>query len=104
MIRQLGRDLVDLLRDERGQSTVEWLGGTAVLIALVFLVFAVRPSLGERLRCQVGAQIDRILTIEQEGSCKMSDDPRAQARNAIDRSQQTQQDRIDRAALRPSTR
>jgi hypothetical protein len=108
MIGELARGLVARLRDERGQSIVEWLGGTAVLLVLVFAVFAIRPSLGERLRCQVGAQIDRILTIDQEGSCKM-DVPkqRAQPRGADPRDQtraRSQQDRLDRQALNASNR
>jgi hypothetical protein len=76
------------VREEHGQSYVEWLGGTAVMVLIVLAVFAAKPSLGDQLRCQAGAQIDRILSIDQEGACnraKPRADPRAARRAAQDR-------------------
>jgi hypothetical protein len=84
------------LRDESGQSFVEWLGGLAIMVIVVIAIFAANPSLGGTLRCQAGAQIDRILSIDQEGSCgrpkpkrddtsKQQHDAQNQAdRNAVD--------------------
>jgi hypothetical protein len=92
------------MRDERGQTIVEWLGGLTLALLLVLLVFAVKPSYGEQLRCAVGAQIDRILTIEQKGSCDLGDsklDP-AKARQILHDNPGTPQDRLDRNALRPA--
>ena len=39
------------------------------MIIIVLAVFAAKPGLGSELRCQAGAQIDRILSIDQSGSC-----------------------------------
>lgn len=91
------------LGDERGQSIVEWLGGTVVLLVVVIAMFSVKPSLGDQLSCQVGAQIDRILSIEQKGSCEIEKPKpdrallRARAREAYNLSQ----NRADRHAIRP---
>jgi hypothetical protein len=92
------------LREERGQSIVEWLGGMAVLLVVVIATFSVKPSLGEQLSCQVGAQIDRIISIDQKGSCHIAKPKpdrallRARAREAYNLSQ----NRIDRNAIRPA--
>ena len=82
------------LGDESGQSFVEWLGGLAIMVIVVIAVFAAKPSLGGTLRCQAGAQIDRILSIDQEGSCgrpKPKPDDTESRRDA--------QDRADRNAV-----
>jgi hypothetical protein len=89
------------LRDERGQSVVEWLGATAVTVVLVLILAAVKPSFGEQLRCAVGAQVQRIMTIDQKGDCKIAESkvtvhPTRQAPRVV------AQDRQDRQALRPS--
>ena len=92
------------LGDERGQSIVEWLGGMVVLLVVVIATFSVKPSLGQQLSCQVGAQIDRIISIDQEGSCHIATPRpdrallRARAREAYNLSQ----NRIDRNAIRPA--
>jgi hypothetical protein len=93
--------LLARLRDERGQSIVEWLGGTAVMVVVVVGLGAVKPSFGEQLRCAVGAQIDRILTIDQKGDCNMPDSKVVSTRSAP---RVSTQDRLDRQALRPSER
>jgi hypothetical protein len=93
-----------IVRDERGQTIVEWLGGLVLLTLLVLLVAAARPSHGERLRCAVGAQIERILSIDASGDCKRAEpkiDPGA-ARQILHTNPGTPQDRLDRQALRPS--
>jgi hypothetical protein len=104
-MRRRARALGAVLRDERGQSIVEWLGVMGVLLVLTALVFAVKPSYGEQLRCAVGAQIDRILTIDQEGECHIDRPQRDNARTrAILRAPAgSAQDRLDRQALSPST-
>jgi hypothetical protein len=92
-----------LLRDERGQSFVEWLGGSVVMLALVLLIFALRPSLAGQLRCAVGGQVDRILSIDSSGGCKPSNAPLRLPRNAPQvriPGAAAAQDRADRRALR----
>lgn len=94
-----------VVRDERGQTIVEWLGGLVLLTVLVLLVAAVKPSEGEKLRCVTGAQIDRMLSIDQKGNCNMGDskpDP-AQVRAILRTHPGTPENRADRNALRPST-
>jgi hypothetical protein len=92
------------LTDERGQSIVEWLGGMVVLLVVVIATFSVKPSLGQQLSCQVGAQIDRIISIDQEGSCHSAKPRpdrallRARAREPYNLSQ----NRIERNAIRPA--
>jgi hypothetical protein len=91
------------LGEERGQSIVEWLGGMVVLLVVVIATFSVKPSLGQQLSCQVGAQIDRIISIDQKGSCHIAKPKpdrallRARDRAAYNLSQ----NRIDRNAIRP---
>jgi hypothetical protein len=89
------------LRDERGQSIVEWLGATAVCVVLVVILAAVKPSFGEQLRCAVGAQIDRIMTIDQKGDCSMPQSKVVTTRSAP---RVTAQNRLDRQAVRPPQR
>jgi hypothetical protein len=92
------------LTDERGQSIVEWLGGMVVLLVVVIATFSVKPSLGQQLSCQVGARIDRIISIDQEGSCHSAKPRpdrallRARAREPYNLSQ----NRIERNAIRPA--
>lgn len=95
------------VRDQRGQTVVEWLGLMVVLTVLVLLVFAVKPTYGEQLRCAVGAQVDRILSIDQSGDCNIgkSKPDIARQRAILHRgSVRTAQDRLDRAALRATPR
>ena len=93
--------LARLMRDERGQSFVEWLGGSVVMLALVLLVFALKPSLAGQLRCAVGGQVDRILTIDASGGCKPSSAPLRLPPNAPrPRTPGAAQNRQDRQALR----
>jgi hypothetical protein len=100
------RTIGALLRDERGQSFVEWLGGSVVMLALVLLIFALRPSLAGQLRCAVGGQVDRILSIDATGGCKPSNAPLRLPRNPPHvrlpgaQAAQAAQDRADRRALR----
>ena len=82
------------LAGESGQSFVEWLGGLAIMVIVVIAIFAAKPSLGGTLRCQAGAQIDRILSIDQEGSC---DRPKPVPDAA--RSRRDAQNRADRTAV-----
>jgi hypothetical protein len=92
------------LRDERGQSIVEWLGATAVCVVLVVILAAVKPSFGDQLRCAVGAQVERIMTIDQKGDCKMGDSKVVSTRATRSAPRVAEQDRQDRQALRPSQR
>jgi hypothetical protein len=101
MTRTRLRRLWSRLREERGQSIVEWLGGTAVMVVIVVGLATVKPSFGEQLRCAVGAQIDRIMTIDQKGDCNI-DKPKLPRTHAAPRV--SEQDRLDREALRPTTR
>jgi hypothetical protein len=101
MTRTRLRRLWSRLSDQRGQSIVEWLGGTAVMVVVVVGLAAVRPSFGEQLRCAVGAQIDRIMSIDQKGACNMPDSKVVSTRSAP---RVSAQDRLDREALRPSER
>ena len=97
------RTIGALLRDERGQSFVEWLGGSVVMLALVLLIFALRPSLAGQLRCAVGGQVDRILSIDASGGCKPDNTPLHLPRNAPRvrvRGAAEAQNRADRRALR----
>jgi hypothetical protein len=87
------------LAGETGQSYVEWLGGTALMVIVVLAIFATNPGLGHELRCQTSAQIDRIMSIDQTGSChspKPKPDQSKQRRDA--------QNRADRKATRSASR
>jgi hypothetical protein len=95
---------LQIMRDERGQSIVEWLGGTAVCVVLVVILAAVKPSFGDQLRCAVGAQIDRIMTIDQKGDCKIGDSKVVSTRATRSAPRVAEQNRQDRQALRPSQR
>lgn len=88
------RSLRARLADERGQSYVEWLGGTVLMIIIVLAVLAARPGLGSELRCQAGAQIDRILSIDQSGACHEPAPERDKAAGS-----RGAQDRADRRAV-----
>lgn len=57
------------MREERGQTTVEWLGGTLVLGLLVSILLVPAFGFDDRLSCLVREQIDRVRTIDQEGAC-----------------------------------
>lgn len=85
------------LGDESGQSFVEWLGGLAIMVIVVIAIFAAKPSLGGTLRCQAGAQIDRILSIDQEGSC--GGGGRVGIKPDDTESRRDAQDRADRKAV-----
>jgi hypothetical protein len=68
-----------VVRSERGQTTVEWLGGTLVLGLLVMAVLAPAFGLDDRLSCLVREQIDKVRSIDQEGSC--DDEPKRRLRS-----------------------
>jgi hypothetical protein len=99
MMRARVRMLWTRLCDERGQSIVEWLGGTVVMVVIVVGLAAVKPSFGSQLRCAVGAQIDRIMTIDQKGDCNIAQ-PKLDTTRSAPRG--STQDRLDREALRPT--
>jgi hypothetical protein len=86
------------LRDERGQTFVEWLGGTAVMVVVVIAFFSVKPSFADQLKCAVGSQIDRIMSIEQKGECRIAE-PKVRRTPASARPPRTAQDRADRTAV-----
>jgi hypothetical protein len=94
------------VRSERGQTTVEWLGGTAVVLALVLLVLGTRPGLADALGCQVRAQIDRVISIEQAGTCdaprlgRAEDARRARLRDLREASAPTGAERVRRVEAR----
>jgi hypothetical protein len=101
MMRARLRLLWSRLCDERGQSFVEWLGGTAVMVVVVVGLTAVKPSFGQQLRCAVGAQIDRIMSIDQKGDCTIAEPKLVTTRSAP---RVSAQDRLDREAVRPPQR
>jgi pilus assembly protein Flp/PilA len=53
--------LLSRLRSERGQSSVEYLGMVAVVVAVVGVIIAAAPGIGQSIVDAIGDQIDKIL-------------------------------------------
>jgi Flp pilus assembly pilin Flp len=53
--------LIARIRDERGQSSVEYLGMVAVVVAVVGVIIAAAPGIGHTIVDAISDQIDKIL-------------------------------------------
>ncbi len=49
------------LRDQRGQTSVEYLGMIAVVVAIVGVIIAAAPDIGRSIVDAINDQIDKIL-------------------------------------------
>lgn len=57
-------------RGEAGQTTVEWVAGTALVLLLVLAVLSTQSGVLDRAQCVVRAEIDRVMTIDGKAACK----------------------------------
>ena len=55
------RKIRDALADESGQTSVEYLGAVAVVVAVVGVLLAAAPGIGEQIVDAIKSQIDKIL-------------------------------------------
>jgi hypothetical protein len=56
------------IRGQRGQTSIEYLGMLAGVVALLVVMIALAPGVGERITCEIGNQIAKV-TGEGGGTC-----------------------------------